>query len=79
MSHAYAVANALAGLAVGNFTWSTGGVINRGFLNDGRMDKVADSGGTATTTSLVIDMGGPGKRSPKIFFKQARCHGPAQR
>lgn len=58
MSHGYVTSNALSALAAASFTWSTGGTTNRGFLNDGRLDKVATSGGSATTTDLVIDFSG---------------------
>lgn len=57
MSHAYATANALAGLAPSAFTWSTAGTTNRNYLTDGTMGKVADSGGSASVTSLFIDLG----------------------
>lgn len=57
MPHAYATANALSALGATAFTWSTGGTTNRGFLNDGRIDKVASSGGSSATTDLTLDMG----------------------
>jgi len=57
VTHAYAVGNALSALGATAFTWSTGGTTNRAFLNDGRMDKPASSGGSATTTDLTIDLG----------------------
>lgn len=57
MSHGYVTSNALVALGPTAFTWSTGGTTNRGFLNDGRLDKVATSGGSSTVTDLVIDMG----------------------
>lgn len=57
MSHGYVTSNALAAVGPTAFTWSTGGTTNRGFLNDGRLDKVATSGGSSSSTDLVIDMG----------------------
>lgn len=58
MSQGYAVGNALTGLAVGSFFWSTGYTTNRDRLNDGVMDSLAASNGSAATSlKLWFDMG----------------------
>ena len=50
MSHGYATANALSGLAAAAFTWSSGYAVARTRLNDGILDEVA-SGSAAPQAS----------------------------
>lgn len=57
MSHAYATTNLLTGLAAGSFVWSNAAATNRGYLNDGRLDKVFSVGAVAAGVTLVIDLG----------------------
>lgn len=59
MSHAYAITNALTGLAATAFTWSSGYTTGRDKLNDGLQDELAQAGAAAgaSPTRLVIDMG----------------------
>ncbi len=56
-AYAYAVTNYLAGLAAADFTFSSVPA-NRGYLFDGRMDRVSRYTGTAASGfNVVIDMG----------------------
>jgi len=59
MSHGYATANALSGLAAGSFTWSSTYAIGRDRLNDGKMSVQAASGGSpqASGQTLSFDLG----------------------
>ena len=59
MSQGYAVTNALTGLAATSFTWSSAYTTNRARLNDGILDELASSAGSAQASgqTLVINMG----------------------
>lgn len=56
-AHAYAVTNALTGLAASAFTFSAASTTNRTYLNDRRMDQVFAATSNASGITLVIDMG----------------------
>lgn len=59
MSHGYAIANALSGLAASAFTWSSAYATNRDRLNDGVMDLAASGSAAAfgSGQTLGIDFG----------------------
>lgn len=58
MSFAYAVTNALTGLAAASFTPGSGpSDATRAYLNDGRMDRQYTFTAAASSNTLVIDMG----------------------
>ncbi|MFA6168658.1 MAG: hypothetical protein WC700_18695 [Gemmatimonadaceae bacterium] len=59
MSHGYATANALTGLAAASFVWSSAYTTNRTRLNDGRLDVPAASAGSAQGSgqTLKINLG----------------------
>lgn len=60
MSHGYATANALTGLAAGSFVWSSSYTTSRDRLNDGIIDVLASSAGSAQASgqTLSIDLTG---------------------
>lgn len=60
MSQGYAVTNGLTGLAAASFTWSSAYTVNRTRLNDGILDELASSAGSAQASgqTLSIDLAG---------------------
>jgi hypothetical protein len=57
MAHAYATANLASGLAAAAFTWSNAAATNRGFLNDGHMDRRFDVGAVSSGVNVIVDLG----------------------
>ena len=59
MSQGYAVTNSLTGLAAASFVWSSAYTTSRTRLNDGIMDEVASSAGSAQASgqTLRFDLG----------------------